>query len=822
MKKIWIGVILLFIHALSLNAQNRWDAARIQLELEKLQTVGNVLYLAAHPDDENTKLIAWLANEKKVRTAYLSLTRGDGGQNLIGDEKGPHMGLVRTQELLEARKLDGGEQFFTRALDFGYSKNSDETFEKWEHDSILKDVVMTIRKFKPDVIITRFPPNNYAGHGHHSASAILAEEAFDIVNDPTKFPESAKQYGVWQPTRLFFNNSSWWEKDLENRKDEFVTVDVGSYNPLLGLSYSELAGMSRSQHRSQGFGAPLTKGEQIEYLTPVKGELTTASLFENIDITWNRIEGGSAIDQQIEQLLNNYNPYAPEKSVDGLLQLYFSIEALPKNNWKGYKLNQVKELIAACGGLWMEFLADAPTVTPKSKLNCRTEIITQSDYPFSLKEIIVQDQSKALNTSLGNTVKVDSFSITAPKEYTQPYWLKRPAQHNMYQVNQTQLLGMPENPSFIEATFVLTTSKGDITFNRPLRYKWVDRADGELYRNVNVVPSYSVSPDQKALVFTDGKPKAIAVKILAKDHAINHLTIVPVLPPGWKSSPQVWKAENGVLKAGELAFASFQITPPKEQEKVALSFKCNSDEGSTPAFDYIEISYPHIETQVVMPITEVMLVNAPAKIKGKEIGYIMGAGDEVPAAIEQLGYHVTPLNLDLLTREQLSKYDVVVVGIRAFNTQKQLVNLNSLLFEYVENGGHMVVQYQTNRGLLTNKIAPYDIELSRDRVTVEEAPVKFLNPEHPVLNIPNQLTKTDFEGWTQERGLYFASSWDNALTPLFSWHDPKEKPLEGSFLVGDYGKGTYIFTGISLFRHLPSGVPGSYRLLANILSYGQE
>ena len=815
-----ISMLLLFFLSVSLTAQTRWDAARIQLEMQKLQVVGNVLYLAAHPDDENTRLIAWLANEKKVRTAYLSLTRGDGGQNLIGDEKGPLMGLIRTQELREARKIDGGEQFFTRALDFGYSKTDTETLAKWERDSILKDVVMTIRKFKPDVIVTRFPPTKYAGHGHHSASAILAEEAFDLASDPAQFPESAQRYGTWQPTRLFFNNSPWWDKDIDERRDEFVTVDVGTYNPLLGVSYTELAGMSRSQHRSQGFGAALSKGEQWEYLELRKGEAATNDLFDGIDLSWNRLNGTNTIDKQVQTLLSNYNSNAPEESVEALIDLYFALDELESEHWIAHQKEKVKELIAACGGLWMEFLADEPTVVKGETFSARTEVIAQTTYPFQLQSVAVKSQVKQVDKTLNNEVLSTEFELTAPGAITQPYWLKQPAKHDMFQIERKELLGLPQNLAFTFAAFTFSTPQGEITFQRPIRYKWVDRADGELYRDVNVIPELSVTPDKKTLVFTDGKPKTITIKIQNRSVKLEDLEIEPQLPKGWKVSPDEW--EMSELEPNALHFVTFTIEPPKKQQRAGLNFEFDLGEEEMLAKDYLEISYPHIEKQVVMPNAEVLLVNAPSENKTLKVGYIMGAGDEVTTAIEQLGHTVVPIDLQVVNREQLDQFDVVVLGIRAFNTEEALSTLNQVLFDYAHEGGHLVVQYNTNRGLTADQIAPIPLQLSRDRVTVEEAEATWLQKDHPIFNIPNKLTTQDFDGWNQERGLYFADEWDEQFTPLISWQDPEETPKKGGLLVADVGKGTYIYTGISFFRHLPAGVPGSYRLLANILNYGQE
>ncbi|NEQ48691.1 MAG: PIG-L family deacetylase [Leptolyngbya sp. SIO3F4] len=814
----WLFLVLISTSGV---AQSRWDAARIQLELEKLGVVGNALYVAAHPDDENTRLITWLANEQKVRTGYLSLTRGDGGQNLIGDEKGPLMGLIRTQELREARHIDGGEQFFTRALDFGYSKSSEETLEKWIQDSVLADVVRIIRQFKPDVIVTRFPPNKYAGHGHHSSSAILAEQAFEIVGDPEKFPESARKFGVWQPKRLVFNDSPWWDSEIEKRQHEYVVVDVGAYNPLLGRSYREVAALSRSQHRSQGFGARQSRGHQLEYLKFKKGNEPSKALFDGIELSWERVEGGKAIGKQIETILQDFEPAHPENSLPALAKLYKAIQTMPDHPWKDYKLRQTRQLMQACGSIWLELLAEQPYVVIGDSMDVTLELVAQAplEAETDIQMVLAHlpGHKKKETVKLSNNPEEFTFSVLAPSRITQPYWLEHDPEHNMFQIDNRDRIGLPENPAFMQAEVMLNIHGTDVLFEVPLRYKWVDRAVGELYRHVQVVPELTVTPLQKSLVFTDRNPKEVTFKCQTRDRALGAMTVKPVLPEGWSCTPN--EVALSALSANALEFVSFQITPPETMNRGQLEMELVATNSSGRAHDLIEIAYPHIETQVVMPPTRVNLVYAPLEKKGQTIGYIMGAGDEVPNALEQLGYEVVLLDVQRATLADLQPLDAVVLGIRAFNKVQELATFHQVLEEYAFQGGHVVVQYNTNRGLVTDAIAPGKIRLSRKRVTVEEAPVSFPNPDHPMLHQPNDLAPEDFEGWVQERGLYFADQWDESFTPLLSWNDPGEDPQQGSLLVRDYGKGSYIYTGISFFRQLPAGVPGAYRLLANILSY---
>jgi len=812
------SILFLFAPAIVL-AQPRWDAAQIQLELEKFGTVGNALYLAAHPDDENTRLIAWLANQRKVRTAYLSLTRGDGGQNLIGDEKGALMGLVRTQELREARKIDGGEQFFTRALDFGYSKSADETLEKWVKDSIMADVVLIIRQFKPDVIVLRFPPNSRAGHGHHTTSALLAEEAFNLAADATYFPASAQKYGTWQTKRIFFNDSPWWDKDIEKRKDEYVTVDVGEYSSLLGRSFTEIAGMSRSQHSSQGFGAALAKGSQIEYLKLVDGDPAKHDLFEGVDLSWYRVEGGKAIQDAFNQILNNYSIREPQASLPALSNLYAAVQKLPENPYKIYKLNHLKQIIAACSGLWFEFLADQSYTVAGEEVSGTVEVLAQLPSNVILKSIKLGSSNLIQNQTITNEVFEVPVKTIAPEEITNPYWLQDDAIHDMFQFSPRERLGLPQNPAFAVAELNFEIEGVEIAYEAPIVYKWVDRAQGELYREVTVIPPVTITPEAKTLVFANETMKTLSVKVQSYSLQDERIRLEPVVPKGWKISPN--KAEIERLQPNEVQFVSFNITPNKKTDKAKLTFELAFSGSEALGRDLVEISYPHIETQVVMPIAATQLVSAPSQIVGKHIGYIMGAGDEVPAAIEQLGYELSFIDPERTTLDELATFDAIVVGVRAYNKISAMATLQPTLNQYVQDGGHLVVQYNTNRGLKTESIGPYPLQLSRKRVTVEEAPVTFIAENHPILNSPNAISASDFEGWVQERGLYFADEWDEQYTPILSWNDPGEDPQQGSLLVANYGKGTYVFTGISFFRELPAGIPGAYRLFANILSYRQ-
>lgn len=806
---------LIVLTSIGLKAQNpEWNSAQIRHEMEKLAVTANVLYLAAHPDDENTRLISRLANEEKVRTAYLSLTRGDGGQNLIGDEKGALLGLIRTQELLEARKVDGGEQYFTRALDFGFSKTHEETLEKWNRDSVLKDVVHVIRYFKPDIIITRFPANNYGGHGHHSAASILAAEAYEIAADEKAFPESSKKYGPWQTPKLYFNASTWWKKEIEDHPEEYHLTNVGIYNELLGQPYTVMAAESRSRHRSQGFGALRPRGNQLEYLELLKGsDQKTEPLFENIITDWSRVEGGKKIQKRIDELLKNYDHTAPQKSTDALAQLYFEVENMPDNRFKKYKLQQIKDLYTACAGLYFEYLSEVPYATTGAQVAVRAEAISQLDNPHTLKSVSIHGIKRDVTQILSNEKSTVKESVVISNEITPPYWLWSEPQNNMFPFSNRDWIGLAENPAVSKATFTMETKYGELEFDRDLRYKWRSRKDGELYRPFAVIPKVSMSCDQKTILFTDENPKEVTVKIKTYDADAGELVVKPDLPRGWRSEPEEYKIDK--MPADEVKFRTFTLFPSAKQNQFDLKFTINGQD----ARDLVEVKYIHIETQTVMPKTKVTLVSAPIEVRGRKVGYFEGSGDEVPAALKQLGYEVEFLDPARTTRDDLMKYDAVIAGIRAYNTNPEMYDLNDALNAYVEAGGNYVVQYNTSFGLPEGKnIGPYPFRVSRDRVTVEEAPVAFLDRDHPLMNMPNKLEVKDFDGWVQERGLYFPDEWSNQFIPLFAWNDPGEDIKRGSLITARHGKGRFTYTGISFFRQLPAGVPGAFRLFANIVA----
>jgi len=822
------------------------NAAEILHQMQKLQVLGSVLYIVAHPDDENTKLIAWLANGKKVRAGNLSLTRGDGGQNLIGPELGDALGIIRTQELIEARRIDGGEQFFTRAVDFGYSKTAEESFEKWGKQEVLSDVVRVIRMFRPDVIITRFSTEPGGTHGHHTASAILAHEAFDLAVDPNAFPEQLKEgLEVWQPRRLFHNGSTWWRKDLADivkTDPDWFSVDVGGYDPLLGLSYTEIAGRSRSMHKSQGFGAAETRGEQLEYLHFEKGDRPKGDdIFEGIDMTWGREKRGEEVrgeevnrngtispvktQEMIAALINEFNPNKPGESVDDLFYLYSMVKSDPvRNNYRYRMLEALEGLMHACSGVVVEANAPIRTLAPNDTMLLDITCMARNNIPLlKLRWFTGADdesdrfnQGFTLNTPLEPNKPINwKFNWIRQVDPEEPHWLREP--HGALYAIEPSYRNYPTKRSKPQLHYWIKGADS-LSFQGPVDvlYRWVDRVDGERIRPVYFTPVASIIPKTE-IVIARGGTQTVEIEVEAlTDSLIGQLNVT--LPEGWGTTKDI-KLVN-IAKRNERQSFTFQLMPGEKAKAGAVKFDFSGPKEKADRTLH-EIDYPHIMAQVYYTPAEVKLIPLDVKVNATHVGYIKGAGDDVPQAIERLGVTVDMIDPSTATLESISKYDAIVVGIRAYNTEKAMAQFNPTLMKFAENGGTVVVQYNTlSRDMMVpdSLIGPYPFKLSRDRVTVEEALPTFLDPKHPLLNTPNTITVADFDGWVQERGLYFVGERDPKYTALIRWNDPGEDPMDGALVTCDYGKGRYVYTGISFFRELPAGVAGAYRLWANLLS----
>lgn len=826
------SVVLFCILLLShLQAQrNISGEVEIRQALERLDTLGSVMMIGAHPDDENTALLAYFSRGLHMRTAYLSLTRGEGGQNLIGSEQGDELGVIRTQELLAARKIDGAEQFFTRAIDFGFSKTAAETFAKWPREAVLGDVVWNIRRFRPDVIVLRFSGTPRDGHGHHQASAILGKEAFSAAADPSKFPEQLQWVEPWQAKRLMWNTFAFTaeqEKEEAAIKDK-LAVDLGEYSPELGYSYGEIAGMSRSQHRSQGMGAAERKGSTKNYLVTIVGDRATKDVFEGIDTSWSRLRGGAGIAAIVEKARDTYAGLHAETLLPLLVEARAKILSL-NDPLAARKLHEIDETIALISGLWLDAAADKYQATPGASVKIAITALARVPVPATLLGVRVTGTEGvppldlAPATLVYNQPSLYSLTIPIPQSepYSQPYWLVEPKDGAMYRVPDPRMIGIPENPPVLVAHFRVKIAGTEIDLTRPVAHRYIDRVYGEQLRPLAIVPPVGVELPEQALVFATAEPRKIDVLVKANTAKASGDVNLNA-PEGWRIEPATRHFD--LASTDEQTTASFTITPPsadaRGQVRAVAAIGDRKVSSSTEV-----IQYPHIPVQTLFPPSDAKLVRASIRTLAKNIGYIVGAGDGVPAALRQIGCEVTMLSPDDLVRADLSKYDAIVTGVRAFNTRPDLRANYQRLFDYAQNGGTVVVQYNVLEGgpfggnpALLEHVGPYPIKVSRDRVTVEEAPVTFPDPQNPVLHSPNEITGRDFDGWVQERGLYFANEWDPRYQSVLESHDPGEQPMPGGMLYTKLGKGVYIFSAYSWFRELPAGVPGAFRFFANMLS----
>ncbi len=823
MSRIFAVILTL---AISLPALAR-DAAELQLALRKLANVGGALYVAAHPDDENTAMLAWLANERLYRTAYLSITRGDGGQNLIGEEKGALLGVIRTQELLAARRIDGAEQMFTRAIDFGFSKSADETLRIWGHDDVLADVVWAIRKFQPDVIITRFPPTAEAGHGQHAASAILAEEAFVAAGDPTKFPEQLRYVQPWRAKRIFWNRFSWQPiKPDDPSVASSLRVDLGTYNKLLGRAYTEIAAESRSQHKSQGFGSAERRGSIINYFDLRAGEPARTDLFEGVDTRWSRYPGGEKLGAHLEKIAADFDPDNPQASVRPLIQAYAMLEQLRAHTpwssinrpWIETKRLEILELIKDTAGIAIDVSAAEPAVTGGGELPVSVTVVNRSDHPFRLSMVasLYAQPSKAPGTRLENNqpVKTD-LTLRLPQNaaLSQPYWLRRTPSAGLYTVDDQSLIGVPQNRPAIPINVSLDDPEmNTLVFTVPAIFRRTDPVHGEQVREVSIVPPVTANLVSGVYLFPESRPRPVTVDL--RNFGATEGEVRLVLPAGWSTEPAVRRVKFS--GRNDEVRVSFLVTPPAGESAANLNVEVNGRVAAA----ITDIEYTHIPAQRLFNDIGARVVRADIKRRGSHIGYIMGSGDEIPNVLRQVGYEVTLLSDADLDRGDFKAYDAIVAGIRAYNTRKRLAEAQEKLMQYVADGGTYVVQYNTqnNLGELLVNPGPYPLKISRDRVTVEDAPVTILDPAHPLLTSPNRISVIDFNGWIQERGLYFPNEWDERYTPLFSTADPGEPEKRGGHLVAKHGKGWYVYTGYAWWRQLPAGVPGAIRAFVNLVS----
>lgn len=826
MKRIVLIIIVLLVAInsfLEARQPRMMNSAELQIALKKLTTLGSVLYVAAHPDDENTAVLAYLSSQRLMRAGYLSLTRGGGGQNRIGSEKGPLMSVLRTNELLQARRIDTAEQFFTRAVDFGYSKTPQESIAIWGKEKILEDMVYVIRKFRPDVIMTRFSTQN-GGHGHHLASTLLAVEAFDAAGDPQRFPEQLKHVTPWKPKRIYWNS---WRPYLKGAKPEETAklqrLDVGTYNTLLGKSYYEIASLSRSMHKSQGFGSIPRRGSWIDYFDLLKGEPATQDIMDGIDTTWNRVPGSAKVRAALEEANRLYDPREPHKVVPALLNALHHLEAMPGSYWTKQKKKELSECIRSAAGLWLEAIAARAEVTPGGELEVTMTAINRAGVPFKLKKLITPGENreipidKTLEENKRFTQKI-KFKITGA-QYTHPFWLRQKPEKGIYPAANHRYKGMAVAPYPFQLKFVLESGGRAVTLDAPVIFRWRDPVEGERIRDLNVTPPVTANFTEKVFYFTSRQPKTIGL-ILRSGPAPVEGKLVLKLPVGWKAEP----AEIG-----------FKIEKPLTEQNVSVTLTppANDTVGNLQAVlqvgekvyhhSYLKIEYPHLPVINLHPRAQARLVRVDAKTRARRVAYIMGSGDEIPTYLAQVGYSVDILSDDDLRNGDFKEYDTIITGVRAFNTREMVNHAHPRLMKYVEAGGRLVVQYNIARAFFSRdvgvkSVGPYPLKISRKRVTQEEALITLLQPRHPLLNSPNKILPGDFDDWVQERGLYFADEWDPQYTPLLAANDTGEEPQKGGLLVANYGKGTFVYTGYSFFRQLPAGVPGALKLFVNLIN----
>lgn len=820
MKKV-LSFLTLSVLSFSTFAQQVRPATSSQIyrELNQLNKLVNVLYLAAHPDDENTRMLAWLVNDQYINTAYLSLTRGDGGQNILGPHLGPALGLIRTHELLEARKLDGAKQFFTRAVDFGYSKTADETFNHWDKEQLTSDVVWVMRKFRPDVVICRFPPNEQAGHGQHAASAILAHSAFKVVGDKSRYKDQLQHYPAWQPKRILFNSYRFGSRNTTKADDQ--QVKVGQYSPLLGMGYGELAGISRSIHRSQGAGTRSVPGVQTEYFTLVDGKPFNNSIFDGIDTTWGRV-GREDIGKAINEIINNYNFTQPEASLPALLALHKKIQTVKDDYWRAQKLEELEAIILHCAGFMAELYTDVPEVTQGQEKSFTLNVIARADLPVALKSIDIPNADKDLGTvqlpkdeliSKELTIKV---SNTQP--YTEPYWLSlKQEEYGAYPIPRQTQLGYPNTPNDLVAQLVIDIDGTPISTTVPLSYKTLDATHGDVVEQLRVVPDINLNFTTDMLITNiDG---SVTADVHIQTNRVISDGILSIYSKGLKH-----EVKNINLNANRDTTITVTIPADKIAKLSDKETYLNADlTVGSESFNRQQttIKYEHLPTLQFYSDAKVKVLRKSWECTAKRIGYIDGAGDDVSELLRLVGLQVDILEAGDINPQNLANYDAVMVGIRALNTKPEMSAWMPVLLEYAKQGGTLVMQYNTAHRLVTKEIGPYPITLSYNRVTEEDADVTILDNSHRLLNYPNKITQEDFSSWVQERGLYFASEWDDRYTPLFSMHDKDEEAQNGSTLYTQYGEGHYIYTPISFFRQLPAGNKGALRLLLNFLSVGK-
>jgi len=801
------------------------SAPVILQDLQSFREMGSVLYVAAHPDDENTELIAYLSRGRHYRTAYLSLTRGDGGQNVLGPEFGEELGVIRTEELLAARRVDGGRQFFSRAVDFGFSKDYRETLKIWDQQQVLSDTVRVIREFRPDVIITRFSPVPGGTHGHHTASTVLAREAFKLAGDPKAFPEQLDTLTPWQPERILWNLSPF---QRSGNVTNVIRMNAGGKDPVSGESFAEIAARSRSMHKTQGFdnfrGFGNNNGPITESFALLDGAPATNDILDGVDTAWSRVPGGAEIGKLTEAVIAQFDLQNPAASVPALLEIKKRLaDLVPDDPVVTEKRGLLDHIIQACLGLTVATTISDAEVVPGETLNLHLTTAVRSDI-VPVRWVAVKYPTCKTGFTVGADVTVNTVvsrdsteTLPAGTPLSQPYWLRSDPGVGMFRVDDPALIGRPENPPAFPVEWIFNVGGQTLVVpDQPVQVV-VAGTKGEP-RRLDVISPVSLKLAAEVGLFAPGATRPVEVQVTsARPDTLG--TVRLEAPPGWKVVPAEQSFHLGIA-VNQTKF-TFQVTAPAQPTNANITATAEVG-GKIYDNERVVIHYPHVPLLLLQPPARLKAVCLDLVIRGKKVGYLPGAGDNVAAAIKEMGYDVTLLRGDDLTTNRLKDFDTVVIGVRAFNVRTDLVAHLPALFAYVEAGGNVIEQYnRPGRDLKTDQLAPYSLHLSGDRVTDETAPVTFLAPDHPVLNTPNKITSADFAGWIQERGIYYPDQWDEHFTPILACNDPGEAPLKGGLLVANYGRGRFVYTGLVFFRELPAGVPGAYRLFANLISPGK-
>ena len=822
-KKSLLIILFYFISNQILSQSNNfYSASNISSMLEKLDVFGKVLYIAAHPDDENTRLIAYLANERKYETAYLSATRGGGGQNFLGTHLKDNLGLIRTQELLEARKIDGGKQFFTSAIDFGYSKEPIETLNFWNEEKILSDFVWIIRKFRPDIIITRFNQTPYITHGHHTASAMLADKAFNLAGDPSAFPEQLKHVKIWKPKRLMWNTSRRFFNLDDYDIDKMIKIDVGVYNNKIGKSYNEIASESRSMHKSQAFGSLRRRGSEVELIVHTQGVKAENDIMDGVDTSWDRIKPNDALKSYLRQAKDSFNIDKPYQIIDYLSLAHRELNRVFDRDWRSIKKNEIKNLIKASSGLFFEALSNVELASYGEEVKIKFDVINRSPYPIKLDKIQLNEKEFIIDDSLKNNKLFSvekSFQLPLEHEVSEKYWLKNPSEFGSYNIDDQKLITEPDNKPVLEAKFIFKVNGQQISYISPVTYKLNSPINGDEYRPFNIGNPIYLNPKNDLEYLVNTNKKNLEVEVISGANNISARIYLDA-PEGTKVDPEFY--DINFKNNNEKKLLNFNVSLSDNKNSInKVSYNAKIDDKIFSR-GINKIIYSHISHQTRFPKSEVSLIKFDLNVKAKNIAYIMGSGDKIPESLSLVGYKVDLFDKNDINIDNLKDYDALIVGVRAFNSDKSLLDIKPQLMNFMESGGNVIIQYNTSRNLDVNKFSPYPFTLSRNRVSQENAPVRIINSKHPALNYPNKITLEDFNGWVQERGLYFPNSWSNDFETIISSNDKGESPNNGGILISKVGEGYFVYTSYSWFRQLPAGVSGAYKIFTNLISLGKK